>query len=151
MTRTTSAKAFREETENGNITRKQKEVWDWLKLHGPATGRKVSAAIPGGHKRLAELQRKGYVAEFSRVTDRATGKTAIEWGACAPEQSLLFAPKVRKPTRKQLEAELAATKMALERKQRALDAYPATIHRVYDLAYQQGRKDEKNGFCGVEF
>lgn len=129
MTRTTSAKAYREETENGNITKRQREVFDWLKIHGPATGRQISEAIPGGWKRLAELKTKGYVTESGKVTDCLTGKTAIVWDFCHPDYLLLHTP-ARKPTRKQLEERLKAAEMALERKQRALDAYPATLHRV---------------------
>jgi hypothetical protein len=149
MTRTTSAKAFREETENGNITKKEIQVWEFLKYQGPATGRHISDMIPGGHKRLAELQRKGYVAEFARVVDRATGKTAIEWGACAPEQSLLFSHKVIKPTRKQLEAKLKETEMALERAQMGQDKAILGMARAYDIGYTQGRKDEWAGIWPI--
>lgn len=120
MTRTTSAKAYREETENGNITRKQKEVWDWLKLHGPATGRQISDMIPGAWKRLAELKAKNMVMESGRVVDSLTGKTAIVWDFCHPDYALWAKQQIVKPTRKQLEEKLKATEMALERAQTAL-------------------------------
>ena len=103
MTRTTSAKAFREETGNGNIPHKQYVVWDWLKLHGPATGRQISDMIPGGHKRLAELKAKDMVKELGHLTDGLTGKTAIIWDYKMPDELFWAREKTTKLTRKQLE------------------------------------------------
>jgi hypothetical protein len=144
MTRTTSAKAYREETENGNITKKQYEVWGWLKLHGPSTAREISKSIPGAWKRLAELKAKGYATDTGRLIDGLTGKTVIVWEYSLPHE-LWANVKVCKMPRKQLEDKLKTTEMALERAQEALKALPGSLHRVYDLAYQQGRIDERNG------
>jgi len=148
MTRTTSAKAFREETDNGNITKKQEQVYEWLMFHGPATGREISAAIPGGHKRLSDLKKKGQVRELPKVIDGATGKEVILWAYRKPQELDWATPDLfppYKPTRKQLEAKLKETEMALERAQKALNAFPSAISRVYDKAYSQGRIDERNG------
>ena len=146
MTRTTSAKAYREETENGNITKKQYEVWAWLKLNGPATGRQVSAAIPGGHKRLAELKDCGRAKEIGRVTDSISGKTAIVWDYSIPHPLDWRIEKgPNKPTRKALEEKISHLEERCIELEKIVAGYPTLMGLIYDKGYQQGREDESRG------
>ena len=146
MTRTTSAKAYREETENGNITKKQFEVWRWLRDNGPSKGREVSNAITGGHKRLAELRDLGWVREFGKVTDGITGKTAIVWGCCI-KRECDFGAKISTPkhTRKALEEKITHLEARCIELETIIAGYPTLMGLIYDKAYQTGREDESRG------
>lgn len=56
------------------------EVWEWLRVHGPATDRECRDALFGEHAdmnmvrpRITDLKRLGFVRETGRRVDDATG------------------------------------------------------------------------------
>jgi hypothetical protein len=79
--RQTSAKAFKEEMENGNIPRRRREVFEYLFYHGPKTGSELDYELryPSAHKRLSELKEMGLIIELGGRKCTITGKDVVEW------------------------------------------------------------------------
>ncbi len=128
--RTTSAKAYREGIEDGSIAKSAKRVLEYLRKYGPMTGRQLDHAIPGGHKRLIELDRAGIIHVVDRKPDSQTGKTSIYWGVCEAPM-LSYTPQPKRQTRKELEVENA-------RLMAALNEYLMKMSKLYDKAFKAG-------------
>ena len=79
MTSKTSAKAYFELQESGQLTKMQQAVANLFRKHGPMTGRQVSSMIPGAWKRLASLQDAGIVTVQGTTKDYGTGKIVSIW------------------------------------------------------------------------
>lgn len=136
MIRETSAKAYKEEMENGNLSRKRREVYKYIKMSGPISGRAISKVIPGGHKRLSELLRLGYISDALKQKDPITRKDVILWQVTMPN-GLENKPYIDKPSRKQLELEIQELKDKVSRFEYRLSA-------AYDTGYEQALKDIKS-------
>ena len=103
----TSAKAYHEIKEDGTLNAGQYRVWNYLACYYGKTGEEIDAACgKSGHKRLNELRILGKVEHCGTTKSAVTGKIVHKWRITA--QGALPYPQERKPTRKQLLAELSA-------------------------------------------
>ena len=104
----TSAKAYHEERESGRLNEWEYRVWNQLATFGQATGEELDRVLnnPSAHKRLADLAVLGFAERCGTTKSAVTGKIIYKWRITA--QGALPYPQERKPTRKQLLAELSA-------------------------------------------
>ena len=100
----TSIKAYHEIREDGTLSKRMTEVLNLVRAAGRITGRAVSRAIPGGHKRLRDLADIGVIFENGTTRDPITHKEVILWSVT--DQPALFPLKPKTPSRKKLEEEL---------------------------------------------
>lgn len=88
MTRQTSIAAYRSIKENGLLSKRRWEVYDYLFVNGPCTALRVwrevapKSANGGITTRFSELKRMGVVQEVGETKD-ATGMRAILWDVTA--------------------------------------------------------------------
>lgn len=77
----TSKQAYKKCKESGYMTRKQKEVYNWIANTGPMTAAEINKATEStsNHKRLSELADKGLIVEAGERLDRDTRKMATLW------------------------------------------------------------------------
>ncbi len=75
----TSIKAWIELVNSSALGEMQGQVFDLLDIEGPLTGNEVSSRIPGGHRRLSELESMGVVCKCGIKKDADTGKDNVLW------------------------------------------------------------------------
>ena len=143
--KSTSIKAYKEEVENGHITRKARQVLAALKAMGKATARQLGDKVPGAWRRMSELYCKGLVEAHCTTKCEYTGKIVTLYYPTDNQPLLCPPPKPRKPTRVNREAEIVRLTKELDRRvERAA--------QLYDVAYRRGYQDCANGikFNGEE-
>lgn len=103
----TSKQAYKDIHESGYLTKKQKEVYNWIIATGPMTANEINkhTKSTSNHKRLSELKDKGLVMECGSRRDEATHKMVTVWGKTPSG----YTPQVtdKKPTKESLEALIA--------------------------------------------
>lgn len=119
--RQTSIRAYHTIKEDGTLTKLQQLVADYVKAAGPVTGRTISKAISGGHKRLSDLEKLGIIATIGTRKDEITGKNVLLW-VTTGQQPLLAIPKIKRKSRKELENGVNTS-------------------QLYDTAYLKGVRD----------
>lgn len=77
--KSTSIKSYYELVESGELSKKQIEVANCFKKHGPMTGRQVSTLIPGAWKRINELSEFGILTGIGVTKDKTTNKIVTIW------------------------------------------------------------------------
>ena len=119
-----SAITYTELLEEGLITLMERKVADFVKLHGPCNGNDIDEIIPGGHKRLASLERKGLIVAIGNERDIRTKRLNTMYKAVANPsvQRVMF--KETKRSKKDLEKLLAQ--------------YPQKMSALYDAAFKHG-------------
>ena len=98
----------------------RQKVFRHLFRNGPCTGRELNDAMgsQSAHKRLSELERQGLIFDAGTRTCRISGHESHEWSVIGegPLLEVIAAggvsslPRAVKPTRGQLEAEIAHLK-----------------------------------------
>lgn len=126
-----SMESYKSEKDSGNITKRQQQVVDFLKLVKGATGRQISKAVPGGWKRVSELCDLGLVRVCGNVKDKDTNKTVAVYELTG-QQMLLPNPSVKRPSRKELEERINELNIEVLRMNGALTA-------AYETGLQHGR------------
>lgn len=105
MTRQTSIESYHAIKDNGLLSRRRFQVYDFLYNSGPATARQAWRAIaPNGHTgsintRFAELREIGVVEEVGTTKEQATGMTVILWDVTANLPRRLMKKKSAKAER----------------------------------------------------
>lgn len=90
MVRQTSISAYRTIEENGLLSKRRWQVYQYLYLHGPATARKtvkaltsemgnVSLSFSSLAARFCELRRLGLIQEIGKVLDPDTGMLVLNY------------------------------------------------------------------------
>jgi len=77
--RQTSIDAFNAIKESGLLSKRRWQVYEYLYQHGPCSGTRVSRKVPGGWKRLSELQERGLAKEVGQTRSKFTGHKVILW------------------------------------------------------------------------
>lgn len=103
----TSKQAYKDIQESGYLTKKQKEVYNWILATGPMTANEINkhTKSTSNHKRLSELKDKGLIIECGSRFDPDTRKMVTIWGK-APD-GYTPRPSNKKPTTASLEALIA--------------------------------------------
>lgn len=98
-----SIEAYREEVDNGNISNRQQQVIDWLKVNHYGTARQIGEAVPGAWRRCSDLKKMGKIIVREDVIDPVTNKKVSSYALpnFADKMTPLFNTN-KKPTRKQL-------------------------------------------------
>ena len=106
MKKPTSRQAFKSVTESGFIGRLQKLVYAHLYNHGPGTAREIGRqmGLIGAWKRFSELERLNLVKESCVRKCRVSGREAIVWAVTSTLAPTHRPKRLKKPTRKELEA-----------------------------------------------
>ena len=85
-TRQTSRDAYDAIQSSGDINDKQRLVYNWLFMNGPATAGEVTAAVkrhdevhPSYHRRLDELSEIGVASRVGERTCKITGRNVTLW------------------------------------------------------------------------
>lgn len=104
MTNKNSIEAYREEVDNGNISNRQQQVIDWLKVNHYGTARQIGEAVPGAWRRCSELLAMGKITRTKDVICPVTNKKVARFALpnFADKMTPLFINTIKKPTRKQL-------------------------------------------------
>ncbi len=134
--RRTSIDSFHDLRDSGTLSKRQIEVLNLVKAAGSITGRAISRSIPGGHKRLAELEALGAVRACGPFKDPVTKKKVLLWES-TNQPLMCQPPKEKRPTRKDLEA-------IIEAQSKVIAAYPYIVSTAYDRGYQMGVADRDN-------
>lgn len=92
----------------GLLSERRFQVYNHVYMHGPCTGTDVSRSIPGGWKRLSELQELGLVEEIGDTKCPYSGETVSLWDVTdhVPTTGKLVRPKKACARCAQLEAQL---------------------------------------------
>ncbi len=90
MVRETSIAAFNAIKENGLLSKRRFQVYDFVFHNGPVTARQVTKALlrQGENSgnfatRLSELRTAGVVREVGKVLDPETGMSVLSWDVTA--------------------------------------------------------------------
>lgn len=110
MTRQTSIEAYREIKENGLLSKRRWQVYDYLFHNGPATARQavlaisnefgnnVSIAFGSLATRFCELRRSGVIEEVGTIIDKETKHEVILWDVTKNLPKKIVKPKKIKCT-----------------------------------------------------
>ncbi len=86
MKRETSAEAYRIIEKNGLLSRRRKQVYDYLYVNGPCTAKQITSSLQKGDEnsggyttRLSELRRMGALKEVGTTECPSTGHNVILW------------------------------------------------------------------------
>ena len=121
-----SAITYKELLEEGLITKKENEVLALFKRSGaPISGNDIDGLINGGHKRLANLERKGLIKAIDKDRHYRTGRLYTLY-KLNPNPTVQRIVEAKKPTYKQLEKELAKLHEGMS--------------ALYDCAFRRGVK-----------
>lgn len=132
--RSTSIAAYHKSVEDGTITKRQREVYNYIKLSGPISGRSLGKAIPGAWKRLSELKAMGLVTDHKTTKDFVTGKIVHLWEV-SNQSVISIPPQPKRKPYKELEAEnRRLTEMLTEALYRSSAAY--------DMGYRQAKMED---------
>lgn len=107
-----SVNAYREEKDNGNISKKQRQVLDWLNKNHYGTAREISQDIPGAWRRCSELLAKGLIKQTKDIVCPITNKQVARFCLPNADDRPVFAPH-KQATRKQLLAKITELEMEL--------------------------------------
>lgn len=118
-----------------DITKRQREVWNYLKLCGPITGRALSKSIPGAWKRLNELKIMGFAENCGTTKDPITDKIVRLWRATDQRTFKIDLTQPKRKSRKELEEE---NKYLLEQLSKA----EYRMSRAYDSGYWQAKRED---------
>jgi len=132
----TSIKAYREELENGNISKKESVILMYLKHHKPCPACLIP--VSGAWKRMANLERCGMVRVLPQKTiSHISGKLVSVYEYCA-DQPLLCPPPTKRSSTSELKAEIVRLTKEIEKMSERTSAF-------YDTAYLRGYQDCANG------
>ena len=121
---TNSAITYKELQEEGLINVMERKVLDFIKLHGPCNGNDIDEIIPGGHKRLASLERKHLIVDIGSERDIRTHRINTIYKVVANPTIQRIVEVKSKPTYKELESKL--------------NEYPQKMSALYDEAFKRG-------------
>ena len=121
---TNSAITYKELQDEGLINVMERKVADFVKLHGPCNGNDIDEIIPGGHKRLATLERKGLIIAVGTERDIRTKRLNTLYKAVSNPRIQRIVEDTAKPTYAELEKKLAE--------------YPQKMAALYDEAFKRG-------------
>lgn len=86
MTRKTSIEAYNKIKENGLLSKRRFQVYEYLYKNGPCIARQIhkdlavfGTNVSGYMGRLSELRDAGVVAEVGKVVDKETGHKVLLW------------------------------------------------------------------------
>jgi len=131
----TSKQSYQEALDNGIIARRQREVLNLVRAAGKITGRAVSRAIPGGHKRLAELKSRGILTDDEIGRDPITGKEVKLWKVSG--QMPMLKSSEKKMTRQQMMDMIEMLVLIITSTKLGIAEY----NRGYQDGYNQGIED----------
>lgn len=118
-----------------DITKRQREVWNYLKLCGPITGRALSKNIPGAWKRLNELKTMGFAENCGTTKDPHTNKIVHLWRATDQRVFKVDLSQPKRKPYKELEAE----------NRRLGEMLTEALYRssaAYDAGYAQAKMED---------
>ena len=121
---TNSAITYKELQDEGLINVMERKVADFVKLHGPCNGNDIDEIIPGGHKRLATLERKGLIIAVGTERDIRTKRLNTLYKAVSNPRIQRIVEDTAKPTYAELEKKLVE--------------YPQKMAALYDEAFKSG-------------
>lgn len=105
MTRETSIEAYNHIKNNGLLSKRKMQVYDYLYKNGPATGMDVTDALSNGKDhgsystRLSELREAGVVKECGKVKSNHSTHEVILWDVTSKKDPI---KPVKKKTKVQL-------------------------------------------------
>jgi hypothetical protein len=134
--RQTSINAYHSIKQDGTLSKKQIEVLNLVRAAGKITGRAVSRAISGGHKRLSDLRDMGAIFVAGYATDPHTKKKVILWGPT--NQPLLCPPPTKRSSTSELKEEIVRLTKEIAKINERTSA-------LFDTAYLRGFQDCANG------
>jgi hypothetical protein len=107
---------YKELQEEGLITKMEARVAEFIKVHGPCNGNDIDEHISGGHKRLANLERKGLIEAVADVRDIRTKRmTTIYRYVMNPKVEPIVNTKIKEPKKLNID-----------------------LNKFYDAAFAQG-------------